>query len=52
MTIQRWWTTCGCAHVARMARTMAATPAYTARRAVAGVFIQYSAKTNSAVATR
>ena len=49
--IQPWCTTSGWAQVASTARVMPATPAYTPRRAVAGVFIQCSAKTNRAVAT-
>ena len=51
ITIHRWWTTSGCAHVAATARAMPITPAYTPRRAVPGAFIQWSAKTKSAVAT-
>jgi hypothetical protein len=51
-TIHRWCTTSGLAQVASTARVMPTTPAYTPRRAVAGVFIQWSAKTKSAVATR
>jgi hypothetical protein len=38
--------------VAATAIVMPITPAYTPRLAVAGVFIQWSAKTKSAVATR
>ena len=49
-TIQQWWTTSGSAQVATTASAMPATPAYTPLRAVAGAFIQCSAKTNSAVA--
>ena len=52
ITIQRWCTTSGCTHVATTASVMPSTPAYTPRRAVAGAFIQWSAKTKSAVATR
>jgi hypothetical protein len=51
-TIQPWWTTEGSAQVTPTAITVAATPAYTPLRAVAGVFIQCSAKMNSIDATR
>jgi hypothetical protein len=50
--IHPWWTTSGWAQVATIAIAIATTPAYTAFRAVAGVFIQCSAKMNRTVAIR
>ena len=50
-TIQPWCTTSGWAQVAATASAIPATPAYTPLRAVAGAFIQWSAKMKSAVAT-
>ncbi len=50
--IHRWWMTDGSAQVAAIASAVPATPAYTALRAVVGLFIQCSAKMNRAEATR
>src|SRR5947209_4202905 len=52
ITFHTWWTTDGSAHVARTAIVVPATPAYTPLRAVAGVFIQCSAKMKHAEAMR
>ena len=51
-TIHAWWMIVGSAQVASTARTVPAMPAYTPFRAVAGVFIQCSAKMKHADATR
>jgi len=51
-TIQPWCTTSGWAHVTTMAIVIAATAEYTPFRAVAGAFIQCSARMNRTVAMR